>query len=185
MRLFLAMDLAPEIRASLAALLDELRPTTDAVRWVKPEGLHVTLKFLGETPEPKLPEISAGLAPVKSTRPVEMSFRGLGFFPSERQPRVFWVGIEATPNLAELAEEIEQKLAALGFARENRPFHPHLTLGRYRSLDRRRRLQERIRDLGRREFGRQSISEFFLFQSQLGRGGAEYKKLARFELVRR
>lgn len=185
MRLFVAIDLTPELHAALTELVRALEPATDAVRWVKPEGMHLTLKFLGETPQEKLEAISARLAAVHIAEPVEMRFRRLGFFPNERQPRVFWVGIEATPNLAELAAQVETELAALGFPREKRAFVPHLTLGRFRAPDRRGRLQESIRDFAEREFGRLTATEFFLYQSQLLPRGAEYRQLARFEFVRR
>ncbi|MFQ5817239.1 MAG: RNA 2',3'-cyclic phosphodiesterase [Terriglobia bacterium] len=184
MRLFVAIDLTPEIHAILAELMDKLRPTTTAMRWTKPEGLHLTLKFIGETPDEKLDAIRVRLANVHSTAPVEMRFRDLGFFPNERQPRVFWVGIEATPNLAELAAQVETELAALGIPPEKRPFVPHLTLGRFRAPDRSRALQETIRTFAAREFGRQTATEFFLYQSQLSPRGASYKKLERFEFTR-
>ena len=184
MRLFVAIDLTPEVRAALGELLDKLRPATDAVRWVNPEAMHVTLKFIGDTPAEELGLIRARLAAVHTNASVEMRFRRLGFFPNERQPRVFWVGIEATENLAELAAQVEAELAALAIAREARPFAPHLTLGRFREPDRGRHLQERIQEFAEREFGRVTTSEFFLYQSQLSARGAHYTRLARFEFVR-
>lgn len=184
MRLFVAIDLTPEVRAALADLLTKLRPLTDAVRWVRPEAMHLTLKFIGETPPEKLEVITTCLAAVHTAVPVELRFRQLGFFPNERQPRVFWVGIEATENLAEVAAQVEAQLETLGLPREKRPFRPHLTLGRFRAADRRRRLQESLPGLAEQEFGRLTAREFFLFESRLSPHGAEYKQITRFEFVR-
>jgi len=184
MRLFVALDVAPEIHAAVRELIEELRPLVHGARWVETEGTHITLKFIGETPEQKVGAISRQLAAIHSGSPVEMRFHGLGFFPNERQPRVFWVAIEATPNLAELADDIEAGLEAVGIPREQRAFHPHLTLARFRVPARNPRLEERRSELAAREFGRQTISEFYLYQSHLSPRGAEYRKLARFQFVR-
>ncbi|MFQ5927201.1 MAG: RNA 2',3'-cyclic phosphodiesterase [Terriglobia bacterium] len=186
MRLFVAIDLSPEVHTALAELIEKLQPATDTLplRWVKPEGMHVTVKFIGETPKEKLNPIRTRLASVHTGAPVEMCFRRLGFFPNERQPRVFWVGIEATTNLAELAAQVETELAALGIPPEKRPFRPHLTLARFRAPDRSRTLQEAIRGLVEQEFGRQTATEFILYQSQLSPRGADYKRLAHFDFVR-
>jgi len=188
MRLFVAIDLTPEIRAALAELMDELHPLTAAVRWVKPEGMHVTLKFIGEMPEAKLGAIRACLEQVHTATPVEIAVRDVGFFPNQRQPRVFWVGIAATPNLAELAAQVETALAALGIPREKRTFVPHLTLGRIRPAPETARglgqLRERMAMLTERKFGHLTANEFHLYQSKLSPKGAEYRKLASFPFVR-
>ncbi len=184
MRLFVAVDVAPEIHAAVRELIEELRPLVPSARWVETQGMHITLKFIGETPEQKVGAISNRLAGIQSSSPVEMRFHGVGFFPNERQPRVLWVGIEATPNLAELADRIEAELEELDIPREKRAFHPHLTLARFRVPARNPRLEERRPALAAREFGRQTISEFYLYQSHLSPRGAEYRKLARFQFVR-
>ncbi len=188
MRLFVAIDLTPEIRATLAELLGELQPLSTTVRWVKPEGMHVTLKFIGEVPEGKLEAIRTCLEQAHTAAPVEIEVRGVGFFPNAHRPRVFWVGIEATPNLAELAAQVEIALAALGIPREKRTLVPHLTLGRIRttpeassSLE---RLQKKIATLAERRFGHLTATEFYLYQSKLSPKGAEYKKLVTFPFVR-
>ncbi len=188
MRLFVAIDLTPEIRTALAALIDELQPLTSVVRWVKPEGMHVTLKFIGEVPEGKQEAIRACLEQVHTATPVEIEVRDVGFFPNQRQPRVFWVGIAATPNLAELAAQVETALAALGIPREKRAFVPHLTLGRIRPAPEAARglgqLREKMATLAARSFGHLTATEFHLYQSKLSPKGAEYRKLVSFPFVR-
>src|SRR6185437_12270328 len=100
-------------------------------RWIRPENLHVTLKFIGHVDAGKLDAIRAALSEIHADGPVEMRFRGLGFFPNGKRPRVFWAGTEASPNLAPLAAEIEAGLEKAGIAAETREFAPHLTLARF------------------------------------------------------
>jgi 2'-5' RNA ligase len=184
MRLFVALELGDAVRAAVRELADRLQRTRADARWVRPEGMHLTLKFIGEVPEEKLAPIRQALSTVRSAKPVVMEFRRLGYFPNERRPRVLWVGIEASENLPELAAQMEAALEPLGVARENRPFAPHLTLGRFKSSQRLEQLQKEIAALPSTEFGRVESSEFFLFQSKLSPKGAEYTKLERFDFVR-
>src|SRR5712692_9740696 len=138
MRLFVALEIPSTVRKNLAELLQSLRVVSPQTRWVRPENLHVTLKFIGEVPEARLGAIRSALAGVGSDQPVTLDFRGLGFFPNEKHPRVFWAGIEASPNLKILAAEIDKGTEKLGIPREQRPFSPHLTLARFEPLRRRR-----------------------------------------------
>src|ERR1700722_2452166 len=103
MRLFVALDLSEEVRVAIAQFCEKLRGDFPSARWVRTEGIHVTLKFIGEVNEDRVAAIESALDAVKSSGPVEMSFRGVGFFPDARRPRVFWAGIEGSPNLAEIA----------------------------------------------------------------------------------
>src|ERR1700692_971835 len=108
MRLFVALEIPAAVRENLAGLIDELRgadasSSKNKARWVRPENLHVTLKFIGNVDADKLDSIRNALAEVRSEGGVELNFRGLGFFPNEKRPRVFWAGIEASANLAPLA----------------------------------------------------------------------------------
>ena len=127
MRLFVALDIEPEIRERLAQFRDEMSTIAPAAKWVSPETFHVTLQFLGETA--KLEAIKAALSTVKSA-PVTLNFRGTGFFPTAQRARVFWVGIEADERLQALVASVAQVLAPLGFERESDAYHPHLTLAR-------------------------------------------------------
>ena len=184
MRLFVALELGEAVRVAVRDLIGRLQRARADLRWVRPEGMHLTLKFIGEVPEEKLEPIRAALGGVTSPQPVALEFRDLGYFPNERRPRVLWVGIEASDNLAPLAAQIEAALEPLGIERENRDYVPHLTLGRFKSPKRIDKLQEEIASLPSTEIGRIESCEFFLFQSKLSPAGAQYTKLERFPFVR-
>ncbi len=191
MRLFVALDLTDAVRAAIAELLDGLKPTTGAVRWVRPDALHLTLKFIGHLGEEKLPALREALAQVGTSEPVELEFHGVGFFPNARSPRVFWVGVRGNDALFDLTGQIEAALKPLGIARERRAYAPHLTLGRFKSGPGKktdthglRRLQEKIAALPSVDFGHVRCEEFSLYQSKLSPGGAKYSKLERFGFIR-
>lgn len=133
MRLFVALDFPDAVRQALRELIARLKPACRSAKWVRPEAMHITLKFIGEVTADKLAPIRAALASVHSITPVEMQFRGLGFFPNERRPRVLWCGIAASANLAELAASVERTLLPLGITAESRDFVPHLTLARFQA----------------------------------------------------
>ena len=183
MRLFVAFDLPNAVRNALATLAQRLRPECRAARWVRAESLHLTLKFLGETDPQKLPEIRAALAAIRFAQPVAMDFRVLGFFPNEFKPRILWCGVQATPNLAELAAAVEEALEPLGFARETRAYSPHLTLARLEPNDALENLLPAAGALKSYDFGAARESEFHLFESVLKPSGAQYSKLAAFPFV--
>lgn len=185
MRLFVALDIPDDVRSAIHAIVAKLRPACRNARWARIEGLHVTLKFIGETSPEKTAEIKTALASIPSRAPTEINFRGLGFFPNERRPRVLWAGIDATTDLAELAAAVETSLGALGIPREERAFSPHLTLARFdtpRGLD---ALHAAIDVAGSLEFGATTAKEFHLYQSVLKPGGAEYTRLASFSFAGR
>ena len=191
MRLFVALDLTDAVRAAIAELLAGLKPTTGAVRWVQPDVLHLTVKFIGHLGEEKLPALREALARVGTSEPVELEFHGVGFFPNPRSPRVFWVGVRSNDALFDLAGQIEAALEPLGIARERRAYAPHLTLGRFKSGPGKktdahglRRLQEKIAALPSVDFGHVRCEDFFLYQSKLSPGGAKYSKLERFGFIR-
>jgi 2'-5' RNA ligase len=183
MRLFVAMDIPEEVRRAVGELVRKLEPVCRGARWVRVGGMHITLKFIGEVGEEKVAAIQKELAGVRSEGAVELRFRNVGFFPNARHPRVFWAGIEASGNLGPLAAEIEQRLERLGIAREKREFKPHLTLARFDSQGGLPKLREALEGMGPFEFGELRSSEFYLYQSELRRGGAVYTKLARFRFV--
>src|SRR5277367_3304924 len=183
MRLFVAFDLPTAVRNALATLTQSLKPECRAARWVRDESMHVTLKFLDESHSHKLPAIRAALAPIRSAQPVAMDFRVLGFFPNEFQPRVLWCGVQATPNLAELAAAVEDALEPIGFARETRTYSPHLTLARLEPGDAVENLTRAADALKSYDFGAARESEFHLFESVLKPSGAQYSKLAAFPFV--
>ena len=183
MRLFVAMDVPEEVRKAIREYIGKLQAVCRGARWARVESMHVTLKFIGEVSGEKVQQVKKELEGVRSAAAVEMSFRGVVFFPHARHPRVFWARIEATPNLAELAADIEKRLERLGIPREERAFRPHLTLARFKSEEGLPKLQEAMEKAGAMEFGSTRSSEFHLYESKLMRGGAVYTRLATIEFA--
>jgi RNA 2',3'-cyclic 3'-phosphodiesterase len=182
-RLFVALDLREEVRQVVRELIARLKPASRSARWVPPESMHMTLKFIGYAAPEKLEAILSALAPIRSPRPVELHFRGIGFFPDEKRPRVIWCGMEASANLASLAADVERALEPLGIAPESRDFVPHLTLARFNAPEKSPELVRIANELQSRELGSASENEFHLFESVLHRSGAEYRKLASYPFV--
>ena len=184
MRLFVALDLSDAVRSEIAKFCETLRAEFPSARWVRSEGIHVTVKFIGEVGDDRVEKIGNALSAVVSNAPVEMNFRGTGFFPNERRPRVFWIGMAATPSLAEIAAQVETQMEPLGIARESRKFKPHLTLARIedsRGID---KLQEALRRRGPTDFGAVRTNEMYLYRSELGRGGAKYTRVKTFAFAK-
>jgi RNA 2',3'-cyclic 3'-phosphodiesterase len=184
-RLFVALEIPVEVREGFAALVKELREadasfSKNRARWVRPENLHVTLKFIGHVDAGKLEAIRAALAEVRCDGPAKLRFHGLGFFPNAKRPRVFWSGIEASPNLAPLAGEIDMRLKKLGITGETREFAPHLTLARFDPPGISEGLSAAVQENTDREFGAVRTGEFHLFESKTKPTGAEYNRLASF-----
>ncbi len=181
MRLFTGLDLPAEVVGNLEQLLDRLRPAA-RIQWSPPANLHVTTKFIGEWPDARLEELKAALRALPPRAPVAVRVRQLGFFPNPRAPRVFWCGVEA-PGLAELAAETDRATSALGVATETRPYSPHLTLARIKERFDPEPLRKAIEALPSLDFGGFQAHSFFLYRSQLRRGGSVYTKLAEFPLA--
>ena len=194
MRLFIALDIDDGIRERLTLFVEGVRNFAPDARWVKPESLHITLKFIGEQPEPKVEQIRLALRTVSAST-TEIHFQGYGFFPTAKSARVFWAGMEADPHLASLASAIDEKMAALAIPKEDRAFSPHLTLARgsggsgsprWRKGDGPNRtfelLQKKLASLATPEFGTMTPHDFFLYKSQLSPKGSKYTKLERFAL---
>ena len=185
MRLFVALEIPAAVRDNLAAQVAELRELSAKVadkrpRWVRPENLHVTLKFIGEVAPTKLAGIRDALSAIRSDAPVEIKFRGLGFFPNEQHPRVLWAGLDASANLPPLAGDIDGALETHVIARERRAFAPHLTLARIEPPGLHEKLRAAIQKNGAREFGSFQTREFYLIESKLKPSGAEYTTLASY-----
>ena len=185
MRLFVALAIPSAVRVRLAELTKKLSSEALAsskrkVRWVQPENLHVTLKFIGHVEPAKLDPICGALSAVHSVEPVHLSFRRLGFFPNENRPRVLWAGMEASPNLAPLAGEVDRVLGPLGIPLETRPFAPHLTLARFDPPGISKELRAATAANLTQEFGMLRTGEFHLIESKLKPSGAEYTTLQTF-----
>ena len=189
MRLFIALEIPAAVRDNLAALIKELgdlsAPLADKrPRWVRPENLHMTLKFIGAVAPAKLEGIHGALMAIRSDAPVDLQFRGLGFFPDEKYPRMLWAGLEASANLPLLAGDLDRALETQGIAREQRTFTPHLTLARFEPPGLHEKLRLEIEKSSEREFGSFHAREFHLIESKTKPSGAEYTRIASFSFVR-
>jgi 2'-5' RNA ligase len=174
MRLFTAIDLPGEMLGKLAAFLTRVRPLAK-LRWTPVENLHITTKFIGEWPEARLDEMKTVLRGVHQPGPVQIAVRGVGWFPDQRRPHVFWAGVHAGEPLAKLASTMEQAVSALGVPAETRPYSPHLTLARVKYAV---PLEELIQAAGDPDFGTFQAHSFFLYLS----AGGKYSKLEEFPL---
>lgn len=180
MRLFVALQIPSTVRENLVEFVKPLRALGPQPRWVRPENLHVTLKFIGEVVPEKFAAIRTGLAAGRADREVTIEFRGVGFFPNEKSPRVFWAGMNASPNLKILASDIDNATQKLGIPREQRPFLPHLTLARFQPPRLPEKLGAAIQVNAARDFGSLRTSQFHLIESKLKPSGAEYTTLESF-----
>jgi 2'-5' RNA ligase len=194
MRLFVALDIDDAVRQRIQRFMEGVGGFAPDARWVRPESLHVTLKFIGEKPNDTVEEIKRVLSRIRAES-IEVSFRGYGFFPTAKAARVFWIGIESGPRLSSLAKAVDDATFSLGIPKEDHPFAPHLTLarggGRFGAPRWRKgdtpnkhfqRLQEKLTPLPAPDFGTMAAHEFFLYQSQLSQGGSRYTKIASFAL---
>ncbi len=180
-RAFIAIELAEEIQAGLDRVLNRLRPASKAVRWVPAGNIHLTLKFLGDTPLEKIEQLKQSLASEAAQHPpFEIQVGGLGAFPNSRRPRVIWIGVQAPADLASLASGVEKAAETLGFASEERPFSPHLTLGRvsqHATYDEIGALADLLTKTHVESLGVSSVDQIHLFRSDLRPGGAVYTSL--------
>ena len=194
MRIFIALDIPDKIRQRIERFVEGVRNFAPDARWVRPESLHVTLKFIGENNPESVEKIKQVLSSIHSNS-IDLHFRGYGFFPTAKTARVFWAGIESGQELAALANKVDEATTSLGIPKEDHPFSPHLTLARagrdsgapkWQKTDglnkRFVKLQDKLAALPSPEFGTMTPREFFLYESQLLRGGSRYTKIARFAL---
>ncbi len=182
MRLFVALEPNSKVVANLTELVRRLGPVSP-IQWVHPRNMHLTLKYIGDTPKKGIDAVIQALGRVRVTTPLNVPLAGLGFFPSSRTPRIFWVGAENTSALRQLATGVDAALQPLGVVPEVRPFQPHLTLGRViegQSLD---EMKTAVEDLPSREFGAISPDRFGLFGTTVTANGPEYQKLAEFPIA--
>jgi 2'-5' RNA ligase len=188
MRAFIAIELPREIQRTLGQVQDLLREQLRAdtasgleLRWVRPEGIHLTLKFLGEISPEQANQVVEALSRLQPFERFTIQVRGYGFFPDRRRPRVLWAGIIAPPALSELAKAVEKAMASIGFEIETRAFSPHLTLARFKSLSPPTSLAAALDRLTDRAIGEVEVSELVMFESQLSPGSpAQYRKVASF-----
>jgi 2'-5' RNA ligase len=188
MRLFVGLAIPDPVQANLRALLTRLRPLAD-FRWTPVENLHVTTKFIGEFPEARLDELKQALAGIDAHAPVDISVRGLGWFPNPHHPRVFWAGVDGGEPLRALAAATDQATKRLGIASEDREFRPHLTLARLKGPTPLESIRQGVAALDSQDFGKFRADGFVLYLSSQGAShGAsqgKYTSLAEYPLLTR
>ncbi|MGH7381658.1 MAG: RNA 2',3'-cyclic phosphodiesterase [Candidatus Methylomirabilales bacterium] len=178
MRLFIAINVDPALRAPLAAVQAKLKTTAAPVSWVKPANLHFTLKFLGEVPEARLPALQETFRSSVAGIRFILSLAGLGVFPPRGRPRVVWVGVEqGVDEMRTLQGRIDEILLPLGFAREARLFQPHLTLGRVRDVGRLDALLTVLQGTEIGQVGQMDVRCVDLMRSELHPAGAVYTRV--------
>ncbi|MGH7429210.1 MAG: RNA 2',3'-cyclic phosphodiesterase, partial [Candidatus Methylomirabilaceae bacterium] len=180
-----AANLDPGLRERAARVQERLWETRADVAWVRPENLHLTLKFLGEVEETALGAVADAIGSVATgPGPFRLVFAGLGAFPQPRTARVVWVGVgEGAEGLAELHARLEAALEPLGFRREERPFTSHLTVGRVRGPGRREQLAAAVTSMAAEPLGEMLLDRIDLMRSELRPEGARYSVLHTFPLV--
>jgi 2'-5' RNA ligase len=188
-RAFLAADMPSEVRENVARIQDQLRSTigSNPVRWVRPDAVHLTLRFLGDIPEPRIAPIVEALGPVaRSSAPIVLALGEPGAFPNRQRARVLWVGVQdPTSELRVLAGRLEETLQTLGFPREDRAFRAHLTLGRVRDGSGRTELQgieKALQEFAPSEGASWSLQTLTLHRSILKPDGPTYSVLGRLIL---
>lgn len=184
MRSFLAVEIPSDIRNRLREIQIDLRTSGADVKWVRPESIHLTLKFLGEIESEKVEDILRKVEDaVRGQRRFSLQVRGMGCFPRLSHPRVVWVGLVGDDGrLTALQQAVEDEMASLGFPRERRPFRPHLTLGRVRSAKGKIQLVSRIEKHSDIELGALPVESIVQFKSELHPKGAIYTSLGEVEL---
>lgn len=175
-RAFVALELDARLREAIGELQARLRPRLGGIRLVRPEGIHLTLRFLGPTSPAQIETLRPLLTAAAAACPaVEARVAGLGTFPERGSPRVLWLDLDVPPAILDLQRACERAARAAGFEREERPFKAHLTLGRWRERARRP-------DLPATDLGQTRLDTLVLFESDLKPDGAVYTPLARHRL---
>jgi 2'-5' RNA ligase len=180
MRAFIAIDLPETIHQELARQQATFGSLCRDARWTRPEGIHLTLRFLGEIGDSQVSKVTEALQGLGGFPRFSVEIKGFGFFPDARRPRVFWAGVVAPAELIQLAGRVEDAMERLGFPRESRAYSPHLTLARFREPRPQPALREEAERRSELSLGRFEVTEFYLYESRLAPQGAEYRKISRF-----
>lgn len=180
-RSFIAIDLPPEVQVALDTLSRELQKTRAPISWVKPDRIHLTLKFLGDIAQEQVAQIESTMERVAAAfSPFKLRPVGCGAFPTIKQMRVVWVGLRGDGELlGNLQKQVEAAVAPLGFEPEGRPFRAHLTLGRVKGRQNLRFLQEALLTNQGFEAEDFDVTELVLYKSELRPEGARYTPLFR------
>jgi 2'-5' RNA ligase len=184
MRLFIAIEIPEEIKQKMADVQRRLRDTDVDAGWTRPEGIHLTLKFLGEILESKVPDIMGALTrAVGGTGGFRLAVERVGTFPSPKNARVVWVGVSGdVERLMNLQTAVEDAMAELGMERDDRPFTPHLTLGRIKYLRSKEKWLNVLEEIKNIKLAGFDVKAVALMKSELKRTGAEYTEMGRVEL---
>lgn len=176
-RTFVAVELTPEIRGRAKQLIARLRRIVADVRWVGPEDLHLTLKFLGEVDVLEIPRVCAAVAAtVDEFSPFEMEIVGAGAFPDLVRPRTIWLGVgQGAEEMVDLHQRLQAALAPLGFREEGRRFRPHVTLGRVRDSAEDARFTQAFAEHEDFSAGGMVVGDLTVFSSELSRQGSKYE----------
>jgi 2'-5' RNA ligase len=183
-RSFLAIEIPGTILKKIEEVQEDLKLSRADVRWVNPEKIHLTLKFFGNIDESRIEPIVKSLeAPIQTTSPFSLRVRGVGAFPHLKNPRVIWMGlVEGREILTYFQKQLEEVLEKIGFDREERSFHPHLTLGRARSSKGKAELVGRMERYSEVEFGDFQVERIVFFKSDLKPAGPVYTPLRELKL---
>ena len=182
-RTFLAVKIFPE--PALINVLEDFYSSLnkEKIKWVEKNNLHITLKFLGDTEEENIPVINEKLLEVASKdNNFHIILQGCGVFKNLRKPKVLWVGLHETENLKNLHLDIENSLAETGFAKEERPFSPHLTIGRIKFLKNYSILRSKLGQYHDKYFQQNHVNEFIFYESILTQAGPIYRIINKFPL---
>jgi len=181
MRAFIAIDLPERIKNKIAELENDLKKCDLAFRWVKPENLHLTLKFLGDINQEQVSKIKEAITKISGEfAAFQASFNGFGFFPNERRPRIFFISIDKEELLKSIARELEEELETLGFDKENR-FKSHITLARIKDLKNIDSLKAKIKNTQLDE--KLPADAIILYKSTLTKEGPIYGKIFKSNLT--
>ena len=183
MRLFIGVRIPDEIKERLSDISRKLKSKVREARIVSPENLHITLKFIGETAEGKIPKLTEIITKsLENNAPFTAKVEGAGVFPDERNARVFWIGVNTQGNLKKLSAAIETALAREGISKEEKRFKEHITIARFKSPPKNAFLKELLEKHEEEVFGEMDVKEVELIKSDLGRSGSSYTTVFKIPL---
>lgn len=183
MRCFIAIELPDPVKSCLAQLQDELKKCKADIRWVNPDNVHLTLKFLGNIKEEMLQTIINGMKKVcSSSNPFNLEIIGIGMFPNTKSPRVLWLGVENNSFIMSLQAGIEKEMEKAGFKQEERKFKAHLTIGRFRSSSGKEDIFKSVSTHEKDSFGIINVNSMSLMKSDLNPDGARHSRIAEIPL---